>query len=122
MNLNEQIEAAWKDESPKVRESLQCSRASQVWGAAEIGFTAGYRAALQSLYVEVKPGEVLAGVDYWVLRDGEWRDAWWFSDRLALDEAKNCERILKLNLPSPSRQVHHESRNGKSTRPAPKRS
>lgn len=50
MNIDEQIESAWKEELPKVRESLQCSRASQVLGAAEIGFAAGYRAAIRGLW------------------------------------------------------------------------
>lgn len=94
MSIQDQIDAAWK------------KRYAGKVGIFPVGcgdfFEAGYLAALRSLFVEVKPGEVSSGVDYWILRDGEWRDAWWFSDRLALGEAMNCERILKLNLPSPS--------------------
>lgn len=78
MNIDEQITSAWKRELPKVRESLQCSRASQVLGAAEIGFAAGYRAGLRSLYVEVKPEDL--GNKYhdhiWVrLKDGVWHES-----------------------------------------------
>jgi len=91
MSIQDQIDAAWK------KQCEDFSRASE-----RRMFEVGYLAALRSLFVEVKPGEVSAGVDYWILRDGEWREAWWFSDRLALGEAKNCKRILKLNLPSPS--------------------
>lgn len=95
MSIQDQVEAAWKKYRPEALSTNSMSLSHDV-------FTAGYLAALRSLFVEVKPGEVSAGVDYWILRDGEWRDAWWFSDRLALGEAMNCERILKLNLPSPS--------------------
>lgn len=62
MSLQEQIDAAWKAETPKVREALQCSRASQVLGAAEVGFAAGYRAMAKRLYREVKPEERLANL------------------------------------------------------------
>ena len=98
--MNERIEAAWKE---------RCGQWELPPGAegffkdgAKAGIAIGRGEALRELYVEVKPGDVSAAVDYWVLKDGVWRDAWWFSDRLALGEARKCDKILKLNLPSPS--------------------
>ena len=100
MSEEQQISEAWETYSV-IRDTGETPEETFKNGARG-GIEIGRLAALRSMFVEVKPGEVSAGVDYWILRDGEWRDAWWFSDRLALGEAMNCERILKLNLPSPS--------------------
>lgn len=113
MSIESQIEAAWKEESPKVRESLQCSRASQVLGAAEIGFTAGYLAALRSLYVEVKPEDCREHEKYWIEMDKNLFEAVYFPSRIGgyfqcTDthlyeiDAVEVRKILRFNLPYPS--------------------
>lgn len=66
MSINEQIEAAWKEQIPNARKWLQCSRESQILRAAGFGFEEGYRAALRSLYQEIEPSEMVVGRYYWV--------------------------------------------------------
>lgn len=89
MSIESQIKAAWKEESPKVRESLQCSRASQVLGAAEIGFTAGYLAALRGLYREFKPEDVSPDGWYYFLTRPENDTPRWLYSRVHTKDGVN---------------------------------
>lgn len=91
MSIEDQITAAWK------KQCEDFSRASE-----RRMFEVGYLAALRSLFVEVESEDARAGVDYWVLRDGRWSSAWWFSDELTRQKSKECERILYFNPISPS--------------------
>lgn len=118
MSINEQVESAWKRELPKVRESLQCSRASQVLGAAEIGFAAGYLAALRSLYVEVKPEDVEDGELCDVKTDDGFQSAFalihgaeisfWYHEmeegevREIFISPLEIKAVYRLSLPSPA--------------------
>lgn len=72
------------------------------WGSNCELFTAGYRAATQSLYVEIGPEYVLGGVDYWAVVDGQWQPVWWFSDEYARKQAGDCEAIVESDIPSPA--------------------
>lgn len=62
MSINEQIEAAWKE---RCGENI-----THPPGAAWI-FAAGYRAAIRSLYVEVKPEDVKHGQIYYASWTGQ---------------------------------------------------
>lgn len=101
MNLDERIESAWKEQSSEARKWLQCSRESQLLRAAGFGFEEGYRAAMRSLFVDVKPEDVLSGVDYWAIVDGQWIPVWWFSDEYARTQAGDCETIVYVDIPPP---------------------
>lgn len=92
MSVQDQIDAAWK---------ARCN-GWDLGSTARVSFEAGYIAGLRSLFVEVKPEDARAGVDYWVLRNGRWSSAWWFSDELTRQKSKECERILYFNPISPS--------------------
>ena len=77
MNLDERIESAWKEQSSEARKWLQCSRESQLLRAAGFGFEEGYRAAMRSLYVEVKPRDMKMGREYIVWISEEYsRERW----------------------------------------------
>ncbi len=93
MSLQEQIDEAWKELSSEMEVATTRDR--------DI-FEAGYRAALASLYVEVKPEDVLACTDYITFENGKWWNRWWFSHEWALEQAANCEKIYVLQTPSPS--------------------
>jgi len=94
MNLDERIESAWKEyvKSVSMDDRIISSRS----------FTAGYRAAMRSLYVEVKPEDVRGGVDYWAVVDGQWTPVWWFSDEYARKQSGDCEAIVEADIPSPA--------------------
>lgn len=120
MNLNEQIEAAWKEQIPNACKWLQCSRESQLLRAAGFGFEEGYRAALRSLYVESGIDELRDwwnrcedeyDTPFWGLVDGKYIriTARWFktghrASELGTETIVDPSRIIRLNenIPSPS--------------------
>lgn len=97
MNLEERIEAAWKEHC-----SVRYYATERETDDAEDEFKSGYRAAMRSLYVEIGPEYVLGGVDYWAVVDGQWQPVWWFSDEYARKQAGDCEAIVEADIPSPA--------------------
>lgn len=93
MNLEEQAELAYEH---------HIDNYGIDWGSNCELFTAGYRAAMRSLYVEIDPEYVLGGVDYWAVVDGQWTPVWWFSDEYARTQAGDCEAIVEADIPSPA--------------------
>lgn len=108
MNLDERIESAikpeienWHTEHSLVVYRQKYEMAGQLIEFQD-GFEKGYRAAMRSLYVEVKPEDVRGGVDYWAVLDGKWIPVWWFSDEYARKQAGDCEAIVHADIPSPA--------------------
>lgn len=93
MNLEERIEAAWRELSMGMEVATIRDRDL---------FASGYRAAIRSLYVDIDPEYVLGGVDYWAVVDGQWTPVWWFSDEYARKQAGDCEAIVEADIPSPA--------------------
>jgi len=104
MNLDERIEAAWKEyvKSVSMDDRIISSRS----------FTAGYRAAMRSLYVEVKPEDRRHRAVYdCELRDGQWvrlmhfaaGHAYWNCHREHSVEYDDVLRTVRLDvIPSPA--------------------
>lgn len=119
MNLNEQIESAWKEYKPVFYSDVEYSN-SMMSEASEESFAAGYRAALRSLYVESGIDELRDwwnrcedeyDTPFWGLVDGKWIriTARWFRtgyrvSELGTETIVDPSRIIRLNenLPSPS--------------------
>lgn len=72
MNLDDQIEAAWKKYRPEALSTNSMALSHDV-------FTAGYLAALRSMFVEVKPEDVKHRESYWCLTSRGWKVLKWLS-------------------------------------------
>lgn len=91
MRLNEQIEAAWKEFRSKNGMRVSCQDFAEI-----------YRAAMRSLYVEVKPENMKPGETYMMLLDGVWIERQCVTVEYLRQLAWMSGRVYRLSIPSPS--------------------
>jgi hypothetical protein len=105
MNLDERIESAWKEHC-----SVRYYATERGTDDAEDEFKSGYRAAMRSLYVEVKPEEVKPNRGYDFKYKGEWYSTettfsggvFWMVGRVQISPSV-CDLIVQqTTIPSPA--------------------
>lgn len=118
MSIEQQIAAAWKEYKPQFYNDVEYS-VSTMLEASEESFSAGYLAALRSLFVEVKPEDIEDGELYDVkVKDSGYQSAFalvrgaeisfWYHDieegevREVFISPLEIEKVLSQVLPSPS--------------------
>jgi len=91
MNLDERIEAAWKELSGYANVST---------GRDRLVFTLGYRESMRSLYVEVKPEEMAVGREYTALIRQDYGLVQWFDGVMVSlsDESRVCVWGPSVNM------------------------
>lgn len=110
MNLDERIEAAWKDHM-----SRRYYATDRETDDAEDEFTAGYRAAMLSLYVDLdlNMSECIDYEWYWIRTDDGWQQAMRVDfgfevvnstgdDLVFSCGQEDVQRVVEVSIPSPA--------------------
>ncbi len=101
MSLQEQIDEAWKSGLPWIAEDdYPTVPIEQMNRLLKETFSDGYRAAMKSLFLEVKPEDVKPDTTYYFLTDDKWSEERVVTIELLDLLAKSAEAICRLNLPS----------------------